>query len=470
MSDQLIIDENELPIAATEPNPSWNREDMDEFERSHEQLLQSLAVMCRSDKDSFTVTDRLEAIERELASTPYMEYSLPHARIWCKVPLESLPKNVLLISSHVDTVPDITECSSVLRDTGLYSGTYDNQGTNAAAVALMKEYDLPESVVFAFTGEEETGRCFGARSCAKYFTQTGHSLRAIALDVTYEGFDEDDLWTLENLSKGSEGRQFLDEAFAAALATEPDGERTFKFVKIGKKHVPSNLPEEYKNDSQGMYDEGMAYRDEDVPAFSACLPCDGEMHSNSGVVVKQPVFEGYVVSLASMVYGMTRTHPALVESLKIQKSTLKARAEQIHYERPVIQYTGMFRTHEPAYNSEARFGYLSDYGYDDDDYEGPTWYADADEQMEIYDEVITEIEYLCSPYKASILEAAASYDDEDEFVSETDLGEIFQTELSDLASTFGITREEVAMCLEDYCYMVFREAHESDYEEEEEFT
>ena len=62
---------------------------------------------------------------------------------------------------------------------------------------MMKEQDFPNNVVFAFSGEEETGRMLGAKNVAKLLYPE-HRLICIALDVTYEGFDNNSLYTVEN--------------------------------------------------------------------------------------------------------------------------------------------------------------------------------------------------------------------------------------------------------------------------------
>ena len=64
-------------------------------------------------------------------------------------------------------------------------------------------------------------------------------------------------------------------------------------------------------------------------AFSLCLPCEGEMHANSGVKVRQPVFEGYVHALESILYAFTKTHLDLVEAKKLDMTALTEKTKEL---------------------------------------------------------------------------------------------------------------------------------------------
>ena len=146
-----------------EKNETEVEKDVFEFseeELGHAKILEDLSLINRSNKHKFTEENRLNKIRELLADSPYQEtYTHECYSLWSKVPLSKLPQDVILITSHTDVVGSITECSSKLDNTtGFYTGTYDNQGTNAALVIMMKEHELPENVVLAFTGDEETGR------------------------------------------------------------------------------------------------------------------------------------------------------------------------------------------------------------------------------------------------------------------------------------------------------------------------
>ena len=140
-----------------EKNETEVEKDVFEFseeELGHAKILENLSLINRSNKHKFTEENRLNKIRELLADSPYQEtYTHECYSLWSKVPLSKLPQDVILITSHTDVVGSITECSSKLdKTTGFYTGTYDNQGTNAALVIMMKEHDMPENVVLAFKG------------------------------------------------------------------------------------------------------------------------------------------------------------------------------------------------------------------------------------------------------------------------------------------------------------------------------
>jgi hypothetical protein len=365
-------------------------DDLDKIEKDHVFLLSEMAEINRSDKRDFTVSERLAVIRRLLEKTSYQETRFPNVSMWSKVPLASLPEDVILVSSHTDVVESIEKCSSRLNDDGLLHGTYDNLGTNAAEVILMREEDLPENIVFAFTGDEETGRCMGAKNAAGMLHEIGKKPVCIALDVTYEGFDDDRLYSLENLTGGSgeNAQEFIDKIAETALACEPDGVQTFCFVRASDKAIPSKFDRDneacvsgYMESSKGMYDEAFAYRDVGFPSASVCLPCDGSMHSESGLDVKQPVFEGYVLSLTSLLCELSHTKEPLVYAYKVARAGL-------------VEKAGQIKTPERHYFSSYASSHIYDHDWDDDewgwtpDYTGSSYdeeYEDEEREEALFD-------------------------------------------------------------------------------------
>lgn len=326
-----------------------------DLDRQHAEILEQIAVMCRSNQNNFIVEDRLNVISDLLSPTVYNE--IVHGnlcRMYAKVPIEQIPDACILVSTHVDTVSNITSCHSSLdEETGIYTGTYDNAGTNAAAVILMREEDLPANVVFSFTGDEETGACRGAKEAAAALIQAGKHPFCIALDVTYEGFRENYLISVENLVPASVPyieKKALKKIGNLLISLEPENAQTFHLVKKGLSHVPSNLPKEYVAERCGMEDEAFAYANMGCPTMSLCVPCgNGSMHSQSGVKIKAPVMEGYILSLASILYKMAdyckniifnknepvnETHEELLAAYTIARANLVGRAEDIHMPRP----------------------------------------------------------------------------------------------------------------------------------------
>lgn len=277
-----------------------------EKELRHEQVMSAVAKMCRSDKRGFTETEKLDAIRELLIDSEYHEILLHGTQIWRKDFTSPID---VIVSSHADVVNSISQCSSKLSNDGYYSGTYDNSGTTAASVIAMLEGNIPNNVMFAFTADEETGRCMGAKQALEYARNFGFDPVCIALDVTYEGYDEGHLFTVENLSSGhkkNEDMDFLNDVAQSMMNLETEGKQSCHFVKISKNSIPSLLGSEYIAKDSGWFDEAQAYVNEHAKAFSLCLPCEGNMHSNRGVDVRQPVFEGYINALESMIYEMAK--------------------------------------------------------------------------------------------------------------------------------------------------------------------
>lgn len=353
----------------------------DEIDKKHAQILEEVCVMNRSNKSGFKEgkTDRLNAIRELLKASGYTEILLPHAQIWRKnmdAPID------MIVSSHADVVDSISKCFSELTDDGYLCGTYDNAGTNAAAVIAMLEGNIPDNVIFAFTADEETGRCNGARQTLEYARNQGYEPVCMALDVTWEGYDDGNLFSVENLSSGykkNEDISFLNRVADAAVNMEPEGIRTFSFVRINKNTAPdkNSLPDYYISKDTGMFDEAFAYVREHARGFSLCLPCNGGMHSNHGVTVRQPGFEGYVNALKTMCYQLSLPEEKnmadrVPESVRIENKVLSERiCGLIREEEEKEKQRRAALSSEKTYSS---YSYVSDnwdgysyYGYEDDD-------------------------------------------------------------------------------------------------------
>jgi hypothetical protein len=346
-----------------------------ENEIRHSKILSNLAVASRSSRDyntpiHFTDTTRLNAIREELKNSDYFELHIPESdggcySLWGKVPLEELKEPVILVSTHVDTVPSITEPFSTLEENGFYHGTYDNLGTNAAAVISMLEGDLPENILFAFTGDEETGYCEGALGAARILKDAGITPVCVALDVTYEGFVENRLFSLENLTSGQKNNSFLDFVISVAFFVEPLDTQSFCFVPIDCQNLPKMfsdmsdyLTRAYRSPQYGMMDEAFAYAEENLPAMSVCLPCKGYMHSNSGVFVKQPVFEGYVLSLQCFLKELSREDKREFNLPFLQISDKLSQ---------LVKRAGEISLYEREKNQKGESGYFHNFDLDYDD-------------------------------------------------------------------------------------------------------
>ena len=321
------------------------------------------------------MVDKLDAIAKELEDSPYKEMRRNHFSLWYKKDgSQKLNKNepLYIITSHADNVSAITEpFSEILENNHYLKGTYDNMGTNAASVILMKEEDLPANVVFAFTANEESGACTGIKTVIKTFAEINGftNIKGIALDVTYEGYDEGMLYSIENMS-GS----MVNESFVTGLNMEPEGKQTFSVTPISNKATPEGLGSDYFSGSYGMYDEGFVFESRNIPGLSFCLPVKGEMHSNSGTKCKQPTFEGYVLSLASLIYEFTKTHPEKVEEYKeVRKALAEKNEKLVEYEEAVKRnlrssysyHSSSYYSHDTENNDPVRVNYGTQLTFDD---------------------------------------------------------------------------------------------------------
>lgn len=295
-------------------------EDMQEYIK----ILEKVNVMCRSKtskkQNCFTDNTRLHKIEDLTQHTPFSKiYDGNLTNIYGKKDLDDLPQDLFIVSTHVDTVNNISKCSSKYDgNTGNLRGTYDNAGTNAACVIAMRKFDLPDNVIFAFNGDEETGKCKGAEEVLTVMKEHNKKIFPIALDVTYDSYDDKKLYTIENFYGNIKTAELVINR-ARDLDSNLDNP-TFTYVKAPNGPLPKLDKNEVSRD-RSWFDEGAYYGEKRISAFSLCLPCgEGEMHSNYGVQVKAPVFEGYVNSLVGMLYEITKDKSNELEDIANQKN------------------------------------------------------------------------------------------------------------------------------------------------------
>lgn len=253
----------------------------------------------RSNKRGFYETDKLDAIE-EIISSSDSPYHIVHKSKHCTIYGKTEPRrgmNPVLVSSHSDIVSGITTPYSELEN-GFYHGTYDNLGTNAAIATLMLNNNaLPKEIYFAFTDEEETGKCYGATECVKLLKGfTGNDPLCVALDVTDEGYFDNCLSSVEGLS-GNE--QIQNKIKDIMFMVEPEDIQTF-CVSKAKQKDNSPFPNNYISAQYTVFDESKHYANLHHNTLSFCLPTCGNMHGNSGLHVKEPVFLGYCLSLEAL--------------------------------------------------------------------------------------------------------------------------------------------------------------------------
>ena len=321
------------------------------------EILERIALPARSGKKGFKVTDKLEAVEA-LLSEENSPYSLVHksSQAWIfgkKAPGETeFGTNPFLVSTHADIVDNIKNpSSSFVEDKHYFKGTYDNLGTNAACVNLMLNENLPDNVYFAFTADEETGRCNGADYALKYIKNSFNMEPMVfALDVTDEGYDNDRLFTIEGLHAKSEpARRRMLEIF---MGTEGE-EQSFEVVRLKKKDDNSFLPESYRSKNTTVYDESVFYANKNCNSCSICLPTDGSMHSDSGLYVKEAVMKGYSLSLAAGILAFTTADRTRIEEIKSEKDALVREAKETAFHK--------FNYYSPSYYGGSSY-FVNDLG------------------------------------------------------------------------------------------------------------
>ena len=223
-------------------------------------ILTTVTVDCKDNGECFTVTDRVALVERILENTDYKLISRqPLALLYAKRQLHEGDR-VLLISSHIDCVYDNCFCA----DEGeCMRGTFDNSFTNAALLWNMLQDRLPDNIVVAFTGNEESDSQ-GAVQAVVALGQMGIEVSAaLVLDVTNEGWESSALFTLEN----DLGIDILTGYNLVSSLEQYGGRFAFKH---------NALP-----------DESWDYADYGIPSLTLCVPVGGELHGDAGVLLRK---------------------------------------------------------------------------------------------------------------------------------------------------------------------------------------
>ncbi len=238
------------------------------------ELLNKVAVTVNHDRRGKFVdgeTDRIDQIEKILDGRGYHVMKKDLFVLCYKVPVDEIEEPVTVISSHVDTHEGITNPFSELIDNKKLWGTYDNSITNAGVLTLMLEGRLPDSVIVAFTGNEEHGMR-GASDFARYLTEAGIQARVIVTDVTPRGYKEKKAVIIENRCRsGIWTNSILMDLFNSEFSWGMKGN--------------------HQDDETAVYDE------KGLECFSLCIPTKGEMHDNSGLKARAGAYDEYIEAL-----------------------------------------------------------------------------------------------------------------------------------------------------------------------------
>lgn len=236
-------------------------------------VLQEMQRPCYDNGKKFTETAKLDRIHQLLAKTPYYQHGLQGklVRLYSKMSLSSLPReNLLVISTHIDFVKNIRKpFVQVSATDNMLHGTFDNSATNAAALYLMMTDALPDNVIVAFTGNEESGMRGAAELDGFLTSQLGVSPFYLALDVTDIGFKK---------------KQFsIENTFSLSKDCRDELVKIAQEMKYQGYLYPKALP-----------DEAYAYAGRGARSCSLCVPTDGPMHSDKGCYMELSAYLSYV--------------------------------------------------------------------------------------------------------------------------------------------------------------------------------
>ncbi|MBQ6774571.1 MAG: hypothetical protein IJP48_11010 [Synergistaceae bacterium] len=252
-------------------------------------LCEILGRVCVLNKDNgreFTNTARLDFIAEFLKDSNYIKIN--STGLFHLYASRNLNKSepVIIVSSHIDCEEEMTKCFYRHERENMLLGTFDNAITNASALYVMKNCVLPDNVIFAFTGDEESDMQ-GVYSLKKYLVREKiHVERVIVLDVTDMGWDRSADFTIENDFQSEEfGRRLIDSAMTSNYE--------WFYVPYDIMNIPGYIKPSRIIRESSEEDESWYYSKFNIECFSLCIPVFGDMHSNEGVYARKNSFENY---------------------------------------------------------------------------------------------------------------------------------------------------------------------------------
>ncbi|MDO4755046.1 MAG: M28 family peptidase [Parabacteroides sp.] len=239
---------------------------------SYAELLKQLTVDCKDDGIRFLKRDRIQVIQTLLENS---DYQLLYAGELCLLygKSTSMDSYRILVSSHIDCV--YTTCFVTDESEDCWKGTFDNSATNAALIELMLKGELDDSVLIAFTGDEERNSA-GAVEVIQILQEKDCPIeRALVLDVTNEGWDDEAAFSIEN-DRGFDiitGYQLINLLQASeepcVFVHEAEPDETWEYYSFQTNDRPR------------------------IPCLSLCLPVLGNMHEDAGVWLRKSSIEPY---------------------------------------------------------------------------------------------------------------------------------------------------------------------------------
>ena len=266
---------------------------------SLDEILNYVTVMNRDDKVRFTISDRLDNISALLWNSKYRRINADGLfHLYAQKPLDSLRnQSAIIVSTHIDCEHNITRCFSEKIDNDMLLGTYDNAITNTAALSIMINDNLPDNVIFAFTGDEEYGST-GATQLVEYLNNNKIDvLHIFVLDVTDMAWDIEADYTIENdLWEEETGKKII--KIAESLPYK------WRFVPSEPDNIPEYIKPSVTIYQEAAEDESWDYDEHNFSSCSFCLPTFGDMHSNNGIKARYSAFEKYTDTLKELLINL----------------------------------------------------------------------------------------------------------------------------------------------------------------------
>ncbi len=231
------------------------------------ELLNRLTVDCKDDGKQFRKKDRIHEIKALLENSGYELLGKGSLSLLYGRPLGEENTYRTLVSSHVDCV--YKNCFVEDEDGLCWKGTFDNSATNAAVIDLMLQGELDESVLVAFTGDEENGSA-GAIEILQMLARMECKVgKVLVLDVTNEGWEDEAAFSIENdrgfdIITGYHIVGLLQASGASCVFVhEAEPDETWEYSKGTSPDIPG------------------------IPCLSLCLPVCGNMHGEDGVLLRK---------------------------------------------------------------------------------------------------------------------------------------------------------------------------------------
>lgn len=244
------------------------------------ELLNRLTVDCKDDGKLFLKKDRIGEIKSLLANSGYELLEEGNLSLLYGKRAGEVDAYRILISSHIDCV---YENCFVKDESDLYwKGTFDNSATNAALIDLMLRGELAESGLIAFTGDEERDSAGAVEIMQMLSRRECRIDRAIVLDVTNEGWEDDAAFSIEN----DRGFDILTGYHLVGL--------------FQASNTPCVFIHEAEPDETWEYCKGPDSDQPGIPCLSLCLPVRGNIHGEDGVLLRKSSITPYEDILRSL--------------------------------------------------------------------------------------------------------------------------------------------------------------------------